>query len=115
EFLASYPSLAFRQRLAAAVKRIREGDEAEAGRVLSAAKATTAEEDLELGYCLAFCKTMAGYRHRRNGRKGEARQALHEAMAVVERHLTAARAAGHSRLLELYASLDDELEKDGTP
>ena len=52
---------------------------------------------------------MAGYRCRRQGRKAEAKRVLVEALAEVERHLPAARAAGHTRLLELYATLDDDL------
>ena len=91
------------------------GGEVEASALLDRADPQTADERLELGYCRAFCRTMAGYRLRRQGRKAEARTALAEALAEVERHLTAARSAGHNRLLELYATLDDDLAREATP
>jgi hypothetical protein len=109
EFLATYPALAFRQRLAVAVRLIRAGSDDQAARLLAGARAKTADETLELGYCRAFCGTMAGYRYRRQGQKAPARQAFEEALREVERHLAAARAAGHARLLELYATLEDAL------
>jgi hypothetical protein len=113
EFVAGYPALAFRQRMAAACRLIRAGSDEEAMRVLSAARASGTDEAVELGYCRSFCRTMEGYRHRRQGRKAEARQALAEAMNEIERYVPAARAANHTRLLELYETLDKELAVDG--
>ncbi len=115
EFLATYGALAFRQRLDAAVQRFRRGSEAEAAAILAGARPKTAEETLEWGYCRACCRTRTGYRLRQQGRKAEARQALAQALAETERLLPSARALGYARLLELYATLDDEVAKETTP
>jgi tetratricopeptide (TPR) repeat protein len=106
EFLSSYPRLACRQRLTVAGRLIRAGSDTEALRVLDGAAPETDEEKVEIAYGRAFCRAMAGRRLRRQGRLNEARQALADALSEVEAHLTVARAIGHSRLLDLYTTLD---------
>ena len=69
-------------------------------------------ETLEWGYCRAYALTVEGYRLRRQGKKAECRHALTAALAEVERHLPAARAASHAALLQLYGTLDDDLGGD---
>ena len=109
EFLASYPGLSYRQRMNVACRLIREGQDEQALKVLAPAQASGPAETLELGYCRAFCRTMAGYRHRRHGRTAEASAALQQAMEDIEPHVGAARSSGHARLIELYETLDKEL------
>ena len=51
---------------------------------------------------------MAGYRDRRQGRKADARRALADALREVEPWVSAARVAKHTRLLELYETLEND-------
>lgn len=108
EFLSAYPGLAFRQRIAVACRMIRAGIDVEALAVLAAATPQSEEDRVEYGYCRGFCRAMAGFRLRRQGKKADARRALSDALREIEPHVTAARRLRHTRLLELY----DQLDKD---
>ena len=119
EFLASYPALAFRRRIAAGCRLLRAGEAAAALQILAGAVPGDANETIELAYCQGFGLTMEAYRLRREGDADQARAALTEAMDRVEPHVPAARASGHSRLVELAETLDKELDqltrREGAP
>jgi hypothetical protein len=53
---------------------------------------------------------MDAHRLRRAGDESGARRAFTGAMDQVEPHVADARAAGHSRLIDLYEALDKELD-----
>jgi hypothetical protein len=108
EFQSAYPGLAFRQRVATACRLIRAGSDADAMKVLGGCRPASDEEKVELGYCRGFCFAMAGYRERRKGRREEARRALTEALRAVESCVVMARAVKHTRLLELYDTLESD-------
>jgi hypothetical protein len=110
EFLAAYPPLAFRQRLSAGCRLLRAGAAADALRIFEATQAVDSEGRLELAYCRAFGLTMEAYRLRRAAREDDARATLAQALDGVEGHVAAARASGHTRLIELYETLDKELD-----
>jgi hypothetical protein len=112
EFLASFPALAFRQRIAAASRMLRAGDSAGALTLLENADAGDAGQAVELAYCRGFGLTMDAHRLRRAGDQAGARRAFADAMDRVEPHVAAARASGHSRLIDLYEALDKELDND---
>jgi hypothetical protein len=111
EFLASFPSLACRQRIAAASRMLRAGDSAGALALLEAAEPGDAEQAAELAYCRGFGLTMDAHRLRRAGDEEGARRSFAAAMDRVEPHVAAARSAGHSRLIDLYEALDNELDR----
>jgi hypothetical protein len=111
DFLESFPSLAFRQRVAAASRMLRDGDSAGAQAVLEGAVTGTREEAVELAFCRGFGLVMDAYRARRAGDKAGARASFEAAMDRVEPQVAAARAAGHSRLIELYETLDKEIAR----
>ena len=111
EFLEGFPALAFRQRIAAASRLLREGESAEALAVLDGTVAGNRAEAVELAYCRGFGLTMDAYRLRRAGDHAGARIKLTAAMDCVEPAVADARALGHARLIELYDTLDKELEK----
>ena len=111
EFAASYPALVFRQRLNAGCRLIRVGDADGALRVLRDAVATRPDDLLELAYCRGFALAMDGRRLKNEGRAVESRARLAEAMRQIDGHLTAAQNAGHARLLELYTTLDKDLDE----
>jgi hypothetical protein len=94
--------------VAVACRLIRAGDDGAALEVLAKAVPQTDEEKVEHAYCRGFCRAMAGFRHRRQGRKADARRALTDALSAVEPHVQAARAQKHTRLLELYEQLDTD-------
>jgi hypothetical protein len=110
DFLQSFPALAFRQRVATACRMLRAGQAADALAVLDAAEPVADGDTLELAYCRGFGLTMEAYRLRRRGDEPAARRTLAAAMDRVEPHVAAARAAGHDRLIELYETLDKELD-----
>jgi tetratricopeptide (TPR) repeat protein len=110
EFLARFPTLAFRQRIAAASRMLRAGDSASALAILEAAEPGDAEQAVELAYCRGFGLTMDAHRLRRAGDEAGARRSFAAAMDRVEPHVAAARSAGHSRLIDLYEALDKEID-----
>jgi tetratricopeptide (TPR) repeat protein len=112
EFLRSFPSLACRQRIAAASKRLRDGDSAAANAILEGASAVDRDQTLELAYCRSFARTMDAYRLRRASDEPGARVAFSSAMDQVEPHVATARASGHGRLIDLYETLDKELDHE---
>jgi hypothetical protein len=111
EFLANFPSLAFRQRIASASRMLRAGDSAGAISLLEVAEPADTEQAVELAYCRGFGLTMDAHRLRRAGDEEAARRSFAAAMDRVEPHVAAARAAGHSRLIDLYDALDKELDR----
>ncbi len=111
EFVASYPSLSLKQRIATSSRMLRSGDAAGALEILSDARAATPDETVELAYCRGFGLTMQFHCLRREGRAAAARMALDNALACVEPVVAAARTLGHTRLLELYDTLDAELSR----
>jgi hypothetical protein len=110
EFLATFPTLACRQRVAAASRMLRAGDSAGALALLEGAVAGDADQAVELAYCRGFGLTMDAHRLRRAGDEAGARRAFTAAMDRVEPHVAAARSWGHSRLIDLYEALDKELD-----
>lgn len=108
EFQSAYPGLAFRQRVAAATRLIRAGSDADAMKLLGAAKPASDEEKVELGYCRGFCRAMAGFRARRANKREDARRALADALREVEPWVTTAKKTKHARLLELYDTLEND-------
>jgi tetratricopeptide (TPR) repeat protein len=110
EFAASYPSMLFRQRMGAGIRLIRAGDSEAALQVFEPAVATTPDEVLELAYGRGFALAMDGFRLKNQRRRDESRRRLAEALRQIDGHVSAARAANHARLLELYATLDKELD-----
>jgi tetratricopeptide (TPR) repeat protein len=111
EFLESFPGLAFRQRIAAASRLLRAGESGQALAVLEAARPGAPDQDIELAYCRGFALAMDAYRLRRSRQEDDARRAFGAAMEQVEPHVAAARAARHARLLDLYETLDKELDQ----
>jgi tetratricopeptide (TPR) repeat protein len=110
EFLASFPSLAFRQRVTAACRMLRDGESSGALAILDGAVAMDRDQAVELAYCRGFALTMDAFRLRRASDENGARQAFKAAMDRVEPQVAAARASGHSRLIDLYETLDKELD-----
>jgi hypothetical protein len=110
ELLESFPSLVFRQRITAASRMLRDGDSAQALAVLEEAVAVDRGQSVELAYCVGFALTMDAYRMRRARNEAGAKEALRAAMDRVEPQVAAARDAGHSRLIDLYETLDKELD-----
>ena len=90
---------------------LRAGDSAGALALLEKAVAGDAEQAVELAYCRGFGLTMDAYKAHRAGDPAAARAAFAAAMDRVEPQVAAARASGHSRLIELYETLDKELDR----
>ncbi|WP_163995579.1 hypothetical protein [Pyxidicoccus caerfyrddinensis] len=109
EWLLRYPELAFRQRLSVINRLLRQDDRDAAAELIASTRAPGREQELELAYCRAFCLALKAYKHRSEGERKEAVAALTEALDVVEPLLTAARAAGMTRLAELQSRLDQDL------
>ena len=112
EFLESFPSLVFRQRVAAACRMIRNGESAESLALLEEAVAVDSDQALELAYCRGFALTMDAFRLRRARDEAGARKNFTAAMDHVLPQVAAARARGHSRLIDLYETLDKELDHE---
>jgi tetratricopeptide (TPR) repeat protein len=110
EFSSSFTALVFRRRMSVGCCQIRAGNPEEALRVLEPAVAYSSAETLELAYSRGCALAMLGYRLRAQGKVAEARERLSEAMCQIDGHVPAARAAGHSRLLELQEKLDKDLD-----
>ncbi len=110
EFLESFPALVFRQRIAAASRLLRAGESAAALEILAAAVPTNGDEAVEMACCVGFCLTMDAYRLRRGGDNPGATARFTTAMDTVEPFVAAARASKHTRLIELYETLDKELD-----
>jgi tetratricopeptide (TPR) repeat protein len=110
EFLQSFPALAFRQRVTTASRLLRAGESAPALAVLEGAMASDQDQFVELAYCRGFGLAMDAYRLRRTRDETGAHQTFKAAMEHVEPFVAAARARGHSRLIELYETLDKELD-----
>jgi tetratricopeptide (TPR) repeat protein len=110
ELLESFPALVFRQRVAVACRMLRDGDSAQALAVLEGAVAVDRGQSVELAYCVGFALTLDAYRMRRVRNEAGAKEALRAAMDRVEPLVAAARDLGHSRLIDLYETLDKELD-----
>jgi hypothetical protein len=110
ELLESFPSLIFRQRVTAACRMLRGGDSASALEVLEDAVAVDRGQSVELAYCVGFALTLDAYRMRRARNEAGAKEALRAAMDRVLPQVAAARDLGHSRLIDLYETLDKELD-----
>ncbi len=110
EFLDSFPALAVRQRIAAASRLLRAGESASALAILDGAVASEPDQIVELAYCRGFGLTMDAYRLRRAREEAGARDAFKAALEHVEPVVATARASGHTRLIELYETLDKELD-----
>jgi tetratricopeptide (TPR) repeat protein len=109
-FIADYPSLVFRQRLAIAHRFLREAKIDEAAEVLRSATPTTARETADLAYCRAYGLTMHAYQLRRQERADEARARFLQAMDLLEPNLSEAGSNEQSHLIELYDRLEKDLE-----
>jgi hypothetical protein len=91
---------------------LRAGESAQALAVLEGAVAVDSEQAVELAYCRGFAVTMDAFRLRRHGDEAGARQTFRGAMDCVEPQVAAARASGHGRLIDLYETLDKELDHE---
>jgi hypothetical protein len=121
ELIQRYPSLVLDQRLARAGRLLAEGDELGTRALITGVEALTREQELELVYVRVFLQALMAYRLKREGQTREAVKALETALDFAEETLgpelgdpgkaiVLARKSGHSRLLELYARLEDEVE-----
>jgi hypothetical protein len=113
EFVSGYPTLAFRQRMAAAQRLLHEAQAEKAAAVLAGARPTNDGEAADLAYCLAFGLTLSSYQLRRQRREADARARVLRAMDLLEPHLRGAGAGGRPHLVELYDRLDKESETYG--
>ena len=78
--------------------------------ILDGAVAGNRDEAVELAYCRGFGLTMDAYRLRRASDEDGAREAFKPAMDHVEPSWPPHEPRGHSRLIELYETLDKELD-----
>lgn len=110
EFLESLPALVFRQRVTAACRMLRDGASSPALELLDRAVAVDRGQEVELAYCRGFALSMDAFRMRRARNEAGAREAFRAAMDRIEPQVAVARALGHSRLIDLYETLDKELD-----
>jgi hypothetical protein len=110
EFLESLPSLVFRGQITAACRMLRDGESSQALELLDQAVAVDRGQEVELAYCRGFALSMDAFRMRRAGNLAGATEAFRAAMDRVEPRVAAARELGHSRLIDLYETLDKELD-----
>jgi hypothetical protein len=110
DFIADYPSLAFRQRLAAAHRFLHEAKIDDSSAVLDGAAPSTAKEAADLAYCRAFGLALGAYQLRQQRRGEEARARFLQAIDLIEPHLNDARIGGQLYIAELYDRLEKDLE-----
>jgi hypothetical protein len=106
EFAGRYPGLKFRQQIASASAFVRSKDFAKARTLLVQLVPAAPDQEIELGYCKAYCAAADGYRAKEQGDREGARRLLLEALRYVEEKLSDARLLKHERLLELHAKLE---------
>ncbi len=109
DFLASYPSFAFRQRIALVQGMLREGKAQEALELLRNLSPPGPEEEVDFAYCRAFATTLEGYAARKRGDPGGARERFGQALLLLEPH--AGRPGTPPHVAELFDRLDMEADQ----
>ena len=112
DFIASYPSLIFRRRIAVAQQCLKEANPQGANDVLSGARTTNPKEQAELDYCRAFAAALEGYALRRERRQADAQLRFRDGIMLLEPHLTQ-YGADARHFGELYDRLEKEAEVHG--
>ena len=109
EFAASYPALAFRQRLAVAEDMLRAGKGEETLAFLDGLEAPDPQRAAELAYCRAFALALQGYAVRKRGSTREACRLFEQALTLIDPWV---RVPGASpQLAELFERLDSEVDQ----
>ena len=109
DFLASYPSFAFRQRIALVQGMLREGKAREGLELLRDLSAPGPDEEVDLAYCRAFATTLEGYEARKNGDSRGARERFEQALLLLEPHMRRPDRPAH--VTELFDRLDSEADQ----
>jgi hypothetical protein len=111
EFIANYPSLAFRQRIAGAHRLLRDAKPQEALAILHGAAPTSDKDSSDLAYCRAFALSLEGYQLRRQTRTAEARSRFSAALAAIEPVMRSNKKNGHQQhIADLYERIEKEVE-----
>jgi|GEM_PF-3569682 len=109
ELCADYPALAFKWRITAATRFVRENAIQAAEEILETTKAQGSAAILELAFMRAFASAASARQLCDQGKHAEARQSLERGLAELEPLVPLAREHNDTRLIELRDMLDSEL------
>jgi hypothetical protein len=109
ELCADYPALAFKRRITAATRFLRENLIQTAEEILDKTQALGSAAILELAFVRAFASAASAHQLMDQGKQAEARRSLERGLTVLEPLVPLAREHNDTRLIELRDRLDSEL------
>lgn len=110
EFVAQYPALAFRQRLAVALGMLREGKRGEADGILRTAVAPDDKGAGELAYCRAFASALEGFELKRKGEHDASRKCFLAGMSGIAPYLGGSASGDRAHIAELFDRMEKEAD-----